>query len=119
MSEIFVRPVSWLLGTLLLSGCSPHPGSGNWLAAGANSDGFTQLQVHYDGKAELRSADESLGELHCFWQAMNEDTLDMVCSVAGDENARYRFQLQVVGERGGELHREGVLIGRFDRQPRQ
>ena len=107
-------PVVWML-----SGCSPHPGSGSWLASENNSDDFVQLQVHFDGKAELHYADDKQGELHCFWQAFNQETLDMICTKAGDEDARLRFQLQVEGESHGKLHREGELVGRFDRQPWQ
>ena len=108
-----------MLVASILFGCSPHPGSGNWLASGPDSDGFTQIQVHFDGKAELYYVDDAKGELHCFWQALNKDALDMICSQAGDEETRLRFQLQVVGKSRGDLHREGELVGRFDRLPRQ
>lgn len=119
MRRASARAAFWLLAAWLLSGCSPHPGSGNWLARGNNNDGFSQLQVHFDGKAELHYADDMRGELHCFWQAMNKDTLDMICSLAGDEDTRLSFQLRAVDESRGELRRDGELVGRFDRQPLQ
>lgn len=119
MIKTSARVAFCVLVISLLSGCSPHPGSGSWLASGSNSEGFSQLQVHFDGKAELRYEDQTRGELHCFWQALNKDTVDMICSVAGDEETRLRYQLQTVGDSQGNLHREGEIVGRFDRQPRQ
>jgi hypothetical protein len=100
---------------LLLAGCSPHPGSGDWTAEEGNPNGFTRLVVQFDGKAEFYRQDQEKEWLRCFWQSSGAMRIDIQCTSKSDTEGE-RFYELAIAEIGPALLKEnGTVIARFIR----
>lgn len=100
-----------------LTGCSPHPGAGNWEAVDPAATPFSRVQVHFEGRAELRDAASGADSHHCFWGAKDAHEIQLDCTTAEDTETRLRFRLRVEGDGTAQLLREEVPVGRFRRAP--
>lgn len=103
----------FLFVLITLSGCSPHPGAGNWKADGSNSLNISRINVVYEGNADFYVDGKEKSIRRCFWSAVAENTMQMQC-VHGDDfekKANYQF---IVSEKGhARLLLDGQLIGQF------
>lgn len=106
-----------VLLSFALFGCGAHPGAGIWQANEGNRGDFARLLVHFDGKAEFFFSDQPQKEWHCFWQAFNQDAIDLICSQPEQGSDNLKFRLFTVGDSRGELVQDGEVVGYFDRQP--
>ncbi len=113
--------------SLLLSGCSPHPGAGNWVADESNTVGtnigFVELNVTYEGRTDIfdRKSDEALGAgrtavRRCFWRGVNVNTIELTCVHADDSDKEESYQLRVAPDnKVAELMQNGRVMGRYVR----
>lgn len=102
---------------LLLTGCSPHPATGDWSAQAESAQQFARLSVQYEGRADLYSTGAKEAERHCFWGGVSGTSISLTCVPAMDTDARehYRFTVTESGE--GVLSRDGEIVTRFLRGP--
>lgn len=103
---------------LLLAGCSPHPGSGTWIASPENESGFTKIDVQYEGRADIYNATDEESVRHCFWGGMSPKQLALDCTQASDTDNPEHYRLTVTADDTAELTRKQQLIGAFNRQKR-
>ncbi|MEH6578064.1 MAG: hypothetical protein V7731_13395 [Amphritea sp.] len=112
--------VSLIGAAALLSGCSGHPGTGSWQAAGENSGHFTSLEVAFDGKAQLiKTALSSTGNadktLRCLWQATSKENLQLQCREAAQPDTTLQYTLHIMAENTAVLYQKEQVIARFNR----
>jgi hypothetical protein len=118
MNDSILKTLS-LLGVLaLLAGCSPHPGSGIWIAASENELGFTKIDVQYEGRAEIYNATDETAVRRCFWGGMSPKQLALDCVQAADTDIKENYRLTVKADGAAELTHKQQLIGIFRKQPR-
>jgi hypothetical protein len=115
-----------LIGTaslaLLLSGCSPHPGAGTWLAEGEKSE-FVELNVTYEGRTDIfdRRADDGSGAprtavRRCFWHGVDASVIDLSCVQAVNTDIEESYQLRVAPDnKTAELIKDSHVVGRYIR----
>ena len=99
----------------LITSCSPHPGSGEWVAAGENPRGFTRLVVQFDGKAEFYVQGREAESLRCFWQTSGERRIDLQCAGENASVEERVFQLDIAESGQAKLKESGDVIVRFSK----
>lgn len=109
------RILALIAAALLVAGCSPHPGSGNWVATGGDP-AFDRLEVHFKGWADLYRPDEAESAYHCFWSAYDERSIGLSCTPADNPDAEVQFRLKVAEGGKASLTRDDELVGRYRRQ---
>jgi len=102
--------------TLSVSGCSPHPGAGDWQAEGDNAQGIKRLSVDYEGRAEFSITAPEEADLRCFWSATGEQLLAFQCTPSTDPETEQTYTFSVGLNGIGELSRDGDVIGRFNKK---
>ena len=113
---MFKPVMAALLSALLITGCTPHPGAGVWLAPGANADDITKVEVHFDPKVNIYSSASKEPALQCGWWATDKQNIEMECVYLSDTDKKVKYQLNVTAEDVAELIREKILITRLIRQ---
>ena len=103
-----------LVCAALLAGCSPHPGSGTWLAEEGARD-FTRLSIQFDGRAEFFGEGVETAVERCFWSGDSAEVIQLECVVAANIELKRSYLLQVTGERQALLLRDGDPVGGFRR----
>lgn len=99
-----------------LTGCSPHPATGNWIASTGSNSEFSRLEVTYEGRANLFEPGEEKAGRHCFWSGENKQAISMSCKPAFNTDIEEFYRLEL-GEDGiASLMREGEVKARFSRQ---
>ena len=109
--------------SLLLTGCGPHPSSGNWVSEGSSvsDSAYSSVKLEFDGTGSVYpntafAGQENSSGLRCVWQAKSANAADLECR--GDSDARVRFEF-VVAEDGdqnqADLIKAGKRIARFVR----
>lgn len=78
----------------VLSGCSPHPGAGNWVSTSDNSLKLAKLVVHFEGRAEFLT-EEDVELARCFWGAEESNILRFECTTAQDTDNQLAYRLVV------------------------
>ena len=101
--------------SLVLIACSPHPGSGEWLARAEGNYRFSRLKVEFDGKAYLFVPNKEDHQLRCFWAGESASLISMDCILNDPSERRSVYQFRVVDQRSGELMTNGNVVGRFQR----
>jgi hypothetical protein len=86
--------IIFVLISFFLVACSPHPGTGTWLADSDNK-AFTKIIVHYDGKAEIFDMKNSKAEWHCFWAGINKTDISLTCTPASNTDDEQLFSLSI------------------------
>ena len=115
---LIIKTSLWLLIliiSLLLSGCSPHPGSGIWVPVDKDVSLYSKVVVLFDGRAELFIPGREEHMYRCFWGGVSSDSIRMECVSADDEAITPIFTLQVVIGGRGELLESGQIVGYFRR----
>lgn len=122
---VAIAPV--IFASILLSGCSGHPGAGHWQAASTDAPLYSALELEFDGKGTLHpttpNGQSNKADLWCIWQAKSSQILDVQC---GDENHRdtkLKFELRVTVEEEGAatnskavLSQDGAPVAQFERK---
>ncbi len=101
---------------LMISACSPHPGSATWLATADQSSVFTKIAVHYDGKADIYSDNQDDAIRRCFWSAVSSQSINMHCIDATNTEHEEDLQLTVTDRDHAELTQSNTIIARFYQQ---
>jgi len=115
--------------TLLLTACSPHPGSGNWQTTGEDNPdvikAFVRLEVSYEGRTNIyaeREGDRTgLNQAirRCFWRGKDAKTIVMTCVQANNTDIEESYQLRVGPDNKlAELIKDEQIVGRFVREER-
>ena len=118
MNSSILKIISLLSVLLLITGCSPHPGSGVWVATSENEPGFTKIDVQYEGRADIYNASDEAAVRRCFWGGMSPKQLALDCVQAADSEIKENYRLSVAEDGSAELTRKQQLIGVFNKQPR-
>ncbi|MES9902829.1 MAG: hypothetical protein ABW168_09110 [Sedimenticola sp.] len=105
-----------LIFPLLLIGCAPHPGSGEWLSNTPN-DQFTRLVVSFDGWAQLHAKGGDEAAQRCFWSGVERNEIQLKCTVADNTDVELNYRFRVTASGLGELMHSNKTIGSFDKQP--
>lgn len=114
----------------LLTACTPHPGTGNWMTTGEENPAFikefARLDVDYEGRTDIFSTtagqqsdegDPSSALRRCFWLGQDAQTILMTCVVASNTDIEESYLLRVNPDNGiAELIKDDVVIGRFARE---
>ena len=103
------------LSSLLLSACSPHPGSGIWVPLDDSEAPYTRLEVLFEGRAELFAPGREGHLYRCFWGGTDADSIRLDCISADDEAVKPVFTFRVAADGTGELIASGESIGFFQR----
>lgn len=118
--------------SILLQGCSGHPGAGHWQSnlSSAMSQ-YSSLELEFNGKGtlhpnELVEGQEEKADLWCLWQAKSSTELDVQCGDGSAEKTNIKFEFVVVGSREegsseksfnkASLIQEGRIVGMFQRE---
>ncbi|GAB4346947.1 MAG: hypothetical protein Kow006_06060 [Gammaproteobacteria bacterium] len=109
-------PLALVAAALLLSACSPHPGSGEWVADPQEPDNYSRLKVEFDGKAFLFVPGREEHLVRCFWAGADKQTINMDCMVNDPSERRIAYQLRVVSDTRSELREAGIVLARFRRK---
>jgi hypothetical protein len=102
----------------LLAGCSPHPGSGIWIATSENEPGFKKIDVQFEGRADIYTATDEVAVRRCFWGSMSPKQLALDCVQAANTEIKENYRLIVSEDDTAELTLKQQLIGTFSKQPR-
>lgn len=102
---------------LVLSGCSPHPGTGTWLPVEGGTTEFSRITVNFDGRAELYTPASEKEVLRCFWGGESSQSMQLKCSLAADTDVEYLYQLKVNQSGEAELILSGKTLGIFYKKP--
>ena len=113
-----LKNLSLLSALVFITGCSPHPGSGIWIATSENESGFTKIDVQYEGRADIYNATDEAAVRRCFWGGMSPKQLALDCTQASDTDNPEHYRLTVTADDTAELTRKQQLIGAFNRQKR-
>ncbi|HHH39844.1 MAG TPA: hypothetical protein ENK50_09750 [Sedimenticola sp.] len=117
----FSCPWRWLVTlvlSLVLSGCGPHPGAGDWIAEGEPVAGYQRLEVNFDGRAEFFAPGSEQAALRCFWAGDSASSIRLDCISAADDSTETRYGFRVLDKGGaGELLLDGKVLGRFRAAP--
>lgn len=101
---------------LALSGCAPHPAAGTWATSDEAAQGFSRLEITYDGRALLYAAGEEKAGRHCFWGGESAQSIALTCKPAFDTNIEERYRLILAADGSAELLRDGKAEARLSRQ---
>ena len=115
--------------TVILMGCSAHPGAGNWQTTTEENPDFirefVRLGVSYEGRTNIfadKSSDSTESNpaiRRCFWHGIDAQTITMTCVQAANTDIEESYQLHVGTDRDiAELIKDERIVGRFIREER-
>lgn len=116
MSTSTITYLALISSLLMISACSPHPGSATWLASTDQSSVFKKIAVHYDGKADIYSDNQDDAIRRCFWSAISAQAISMHCVDTRNTEHEEDFQLTVTNSDHAELKQSSTIIAQFYRQ---
>jgi len=97
----------------LLTGCSPHPGSGTWNSDAENQAQLTTIIVHFEPRAEILSSNKEKPDLHCSWSATDNLKIKLECLSKEGQTVVDIYQLSITGENKADLIHDAKVIGSF------
>ncbi|MCW8848026.1 MAG: hypothetical protein OQK19_04690 [Sedimenticola sp.] len=100
-----------------LTGCSGHPGSGNWGLIEPANAAVAKVLVHFEGRAELIDAKSGEASHHCFWGGKSDTEMQLDCTTPQDTETRLHYTLTVEQQDQMTLTYNGQLVGRYKRLP--
>lgn len=106
----------FLVFLVTLSGCSPHPGAGNWKADDSNSLNISRINVVYEGTADFYIDGKEKAIRRCFWSAVAENTMQMQCVHGDDFEQKVNYQFIVTEKGHANLLLDEQIIGHFSAQ---
>ena len=96
-----------------LTGCSPHPGAGNWKAEGSNPLNVSRINIIYEGTADFYVDGKEDAIRRCFWSAVGENTMQLQCVYADDTEKKVSYQFIVTEKGHADLLLDDKIIGQF------
>jgi len=121
-----------LIASILLQGCSGHPGAGHWQSSlNSPMSQYSSLELEFNGKGTLHPNKEAEGQegkadLWCLWQAKSATALDVQCGDGSAEKTNIKFEFVVAGSKSesssedlfnsASLSQEGRIVGMFQRK---
>lgn len=100
---------------LFLTGCSPHPATGNWVSSADNDSNYTKAVVHFQARVEIYSNATDKAELYCGWSASSKQNLTLECMASEDLKDKEIYEFNIVNEKSAELKKQGKLLAQFKR----
>jgi len=113
---MFKAGITAVLGLLLTTGCTPHPGAGVWLSPGANADDITKVEVYFEPKVKIYSSASEEPALQCGWWAIDKQSIEMECVYLVNTELKVKYQLNVTGDDTAELHKADRFVTKLFRQ---
>lgn len=98
---------------LLLSACSPHPGTGVWQANGDNEAGIVRLVVSFNGRAEFSSRHPLAADWHCFWSGLDKHRIELDCTPSTQPDQKQVFILYATVKGQARLQQQTKTIAAF------
>lgn len=121
-----------LIASILLQGCSGHPGAGHWQSSlKTPMSQYSSLELEFNGKGTLHPNKAGVGQkekadLWCLWQATSAIALDVQCGDGSAEKTNIKFEFVVAGSKSesssedlfnsASLSQEGRIVGMFQRK---
>lgn len=96
-----------------LTGCSPHPGTGNWRAEGNNLLNVSRINIVYEGTADFYVDGKEDAIRRCFWSATAKRTMQMQCVHADDTDKEVNYQFVITEKGHANLLLDDKVIGQF------
>lgn len=96
-----------------LTGCSPHPGAGNWKVEGSNPLNVSRINIIYEGTADFYVDGKEEAIRRCFWSAIGENTMQLQCVYADDTEKKVSYQFIVTEKGHADLLLDDKVIGQF------
>jgi hypothetical protein len=104
---------------LLLTGCTPHPGIGEWVSPGANADDIYRLKVFINSHAETYNSTSQEPITQCDWKSVNEQSIEINCVYPASPKYTENYKLTVTAKDEAELYKADRLLTRLVRQKPQ
>ena len=111
--------------SLITSGCSPHPGAGNWKADGSNTLNVSRIKVVFEGTADFYRESNNVEDAseesirRCFWSAVGKNALQMQCVHSDNTDKKETYQFTVTETGQAKLNQNDQLIGLFSVHPQE
>ena len=99
-----------------LAACSPHPSAGTWLISGVSETEWSKIEVHFEPKVEIYSANSEEPVMQCGWWALSRQLIEMECVRLSDTEKKQKFQLNVLADGSAEFKQQNKMIGKFLKQ---
>ncbi len=115
MKFISSRFLLLIIFSLLVSGCSPHPGTGVWKTADDNEMGIEKLVIGFEGRAEFVSTKQDKATWHCFWRGADKKELLLDCKPSTNPDQNKIFIISVNDQGLAEFRNESSLLATFTR----
>ena len=101
---------------LVLTACSPHPGSGTWLVDSPDQNDMARLVVHFEPSVDIYARQAEQASLQCGWWAKDRQSIEMECVQLDNTEKKMKYLLNVVASDRAELKQGDQLLGRYHRQ---
>lgn len=95
---------------LLLSACSPHPGTGVWQANGQNEQGIDKLIVSFNGRAEFSTTVPQAARWHCFWAGIDKQQIELNCTPSTNPDDKQIFVLTAMQAGQAQLMQQNKTL---------
>ena len=105
--------VFFLSALLLMSGCTPHPAAGVWLADHENEAKITKILVHFEPHAEIYIQGKDEPVLFCGWSATSKQDASLECMKTEEQKEMDIYLLKVSGETKAKLIYKDKTIASF------
>lgn len=102
-------------GMLLLSGCGPHPATGEWQMNAEEPSIYARILIKTDGTAYLFVPGSDSYEVSCHWNSADRSIIEMDCIRYDQPSRHFTYNLQVIGKNNGVLIDNGRVIGHYQR----
>ena len=100
---------------LLLTACSPHPGTGVWKTDADNQLGIKKLVVGFEGRAEFVSTKPEKADWHCFWRGSKKKELILDCKPSTNPDENNSYVLSINDQGLAEFRNDSSLLATFKR----
>ena len=105
----------FLSSILLLTACSPHPGTGVWKTDSDNPLGIEKLVVGFEGRAEFASTKPKKVDWHCFWRGSKEKELLIDCAPSTNPDKKQSYFLSINDQGLAEFRNDSSPLATFTR----
>lgn len=102
-----------LLSLPFLFACSGHPAAASWSLANSGAATIETINVEFEGRATLTQSEAHGGNYHCFWNARSAQMIALKCSLAGEDDQEYHFELAVDEQGRAALSQNETLLATY------
>ncbi|MCK4707733.1 MAG: hypothetical protein KAU21_03875, partial [Gammaproteobacteria bacterium] len=102
--------ITGILTLFLIAGCSPHPGTGEWLSTTENNLNITKISVFFTPKVLFYAEGIKEPVMQCGWWALDKKVIEMECVHLSDTEIKEKYQIKSVADGRAELIKEGTVI---------